>query len=108
MRKTPVDLYRMGNAMSARMDHVRSKDIDLYEVDGECWVAAGSGGISTFAVQGSGKNWWRLDQNAVIPNELRLINDYGNHWLWEPSYAMPIATYKVALQRVSELFYKVS
>jgi len=108
MIETPVDLYRMGNATSARMDNVRSKDIEIYEVDDEWWVAAGSGGISTFAVQGVGKNWWKLDRNTGIPNELQLVNDYGNHWSWEPSYTMPITTYKAALRRVSEMFYKVS
>jgi hypothetical protein len=32
MIKTPVDLYRRGNATSPRMDHVRpNKDIAIYE-----------------------------------------------------------------------------
>jgi hypothetical protein len=46
--------------------------------EGDIWVIAGSGGISTFAVQGVGKNWWKLDRGTDIPNELRLVNDYGN------------------------------
>jgi len=72
-------LYRMGNATSPRLDRVCIKDIEMYEDAGRIWVAANSGGISTFSVQGSGKNWWKLDQNTEIPNELRVVNDYGDH-----------------------------
>jgi hypothetical protein len=56
MAKTPVDLYRRGNANSPRMDNVRlNKDIAIYERDGKIWVketvAEGfePGGISTFS-----------------------------------------------------------
>ncbi|NDJ19755.1 hypothetical protein GS601_21105 [Myxacorys almedinensis A] len=108
MRRTPVDLYRMGNAVSARLNNVRAKDIDLYENEGQTWVAANSGGISTFSDRGNSKNWWKLDQGAEIPNQLRVINDYGNHWLWEPSYSMPMDDYQEALRSIGEQFYKVS
>lgn len=98
----------MGNATSSRIDNIRSKDIETSEEDGDIWVVAGSGGISTFAVQGVGKNWWKLDKGTDIPNELRLVNDYSNHWLWEPSYTMRIEDYKTALRLVGEAFYKVN
>ncbi|MEJ6481587.1 hypothetical protein N0Y54_09645 [Nostoc punctiforme UO1] len=68
MRKTPIDLYRMGNATSSRIDNIRLKDIETYEEDGDILVVAGSGGISTFAVQGAGKNWWKLDRGTDIPS----------------------------------------
>ncbi len=115
MAKTPVDLYRRGNANSPRMDNVRlNKDIAIYEQDGKTWVketvAEGlePGGISTFSVQGRGKNWWRIDAGVDIPQDLELINDRGNHWLWKPSLTMPLARYKKALQIISQSFYKVS
>jgi hypothetical protein len=50
MRKTPVDLYRMGNAVSPRLGNIRTKDIQIYENGNELWVAANSGGISTFSI----------------------------------------------------------
>ncbi|MGL5078096.1 MAG: hypothetical protein ACRDBG_20025 [Waterburya sp.] len=66
MVKTPVALYRRGNANSPRMDNIRlNKDIAIYQRDGITWVketvAVGfePGGISTFSVQGKGKNWWK-------------------------------------------------
>ncbi len=108
MRKTPVDLYRMGNAASSRLENVRAKDIEIYEDGNEMWVAANSGGLSTFSIRGNGKNWWKLDQGTEIPNELRVVNDYGQHWLWEPTYSMPLASYQEALRSVGERFYKVS
>ncbi|WP_309745345.1 MULTISPECIES: hypothetical protein [unclassified Chamaesiphon] len=108
MRRTPVDLYRMGNAVSARLEHIRAKDIDLYEDGDKIWVAANSGGISTFSVRGNGRNWWKLDREAEIPSELRVVNDYGDHWLWEPSYSMPLDEYRQALQSLGEQFYKIS
>lgn len=108
VRKTPVDLYRMGNAISSRMENIRVKDIDIYDSDGKMWVAANSGGISTFSIRGSGKNWWKLDSEAEIPNELRVVNDYRSHWLWEPSYSMRLDEYQCVIELVGNLFYKVS
>ena len=92
--------------MSARMNNVREQDIEIFDRNGEWWVAANSGGISTFSIVGRGKNWWRLDEGMEIPTELRVVNDYGNHYLWEPSYAMLLEDYKYALAAIGDLFYK--
>lgn len=115
MAKTPVDLYRRGNSKSPRMDNVRlDKDIATYEKEGTQWVketvASGlePGGISTFSVQGRGKNWWKIDAGIEIPPELELINDRGNHWLWKPSQTMLLEKYKRALFLSNQFFYKVS
>ncbi|MBD2179653.1 hypothetical protein H6S82_03685 [Planktothrix sp. FACHB-1355] len=108
MRKTPIALYRQGNANSPRMDNVRSQDVETYEQNDRVWVVANSGGISTFATQGAGKNWWKLDAGTDIPSELTPINDYGNHWSWEPSYTMLVDEYKAALRLIGASFYKVS
>ncbi len=108
MKQTSIDLYRMGNATSPRMDNVRPQDVEYYESSGEIWVVENSGGISTFAIQGAVKNWWKLDQGAVIPDALHLVNDYGDHWAWEPGYTMRLDEYKTALQSVAPRFYKMS
>jgi hypothetical protein len=97
----------MGNAVSSRLENIRVQDIQIYEDGGKVWVAANSGGISTFSMRGNGKNWWKLDLDAEIPSELRVINDYGNHWLWEPSYSMPLDQYQQLLALVGGQFYKV-
>jgi hypothetical protein len=43
-----------------------------------------------------------------IPPELRVVNDYGNHYLWEPSYAMRLEDYAKTLASIGELFYKLN
>ncbi|MGF1676981.1 MAG: hypothetical protein ACFCUV_25350 [Rivularia sp. (in: cyanobacteria)] len=114
MAKTPVDLYRRGSANSPKMDNVRpDKDVAVYEDNNEIWVMEtlreqSSGGISTFAKLGKGKNWWKLNAFTDIPAELELINDHGYHWLWKPSQNMPISKYKDALKLIGESFTKVS
>ncbi|MBD2193978.1 MULTISPECIES: hypothetical protein [Calothrix] len=101
MPKTPISLYRQGNANSPRMDNVRlNKDIATFEENGTIFVmttlpdGTSPGGISTFASIGRGRNWWKLDQDIDIAAELKLVNDRGNHWLWQPQDIMPLETYK--------------
>ncbi|MFB2917093.1 MULTISPECIES: hypothetical protein [Aerosakkonema] len=112
MTKTLIDLYRQGNASSPKMDNVRPKDVTSYEDNGQVWVTptleGSPGGISTFATLGAGKNWWKLEAGTDIPPELRLVNDYNDHWVWEPSDTMPIDLYKAALHLIGASFYKVS
>ncbi|MCL1472440.1 hypothetical protein [Argonema antarcticum] len=83
-----------------------------YEHNGQLWVKATSqgeipSGISTFATPGVGKNWWKLDLGTDIPPELRLLNDYSDHWVWEPSETMPMDLYKAALRLIGASFYRV-
>lgn len=120
MAKTPVILYRQGNASSPRMDNVRpNKDITVYEQQGKLWVMltleaeklpggmSRSEGISTFDTTGAGKNWWKLDSGTEIPPELELVNDRPGHWLFQPSKPMPLEQYKQALRFIGAFFCKV-
>jgi len=110
MAKTPIDLYRSGNANSPRIDNIRPKDVATFTDDnGQVWVnAALGGGISTFATPRVEKNCWKLDRGADIPRELELVNDHDDHWLWKPSKTMLLDEYKAALQLIGASFYKVS
>jgi hypothetical protein len=115
MAKNPIALYRQGNANSPRMDNVRpNKDIATFEDKGVIWVmttlpdGVSPGSISTFALPGGGKNWWKLDSNTDIPIELKLISDRNNHWLWQPNQLMSLEEYQAALKQVGNFFYKVS
>ena len=120
MPKTPVALYRQGNASSPRMDNVRpNKDIAVYEQQDELWVMltlgegrlsggmSRSGGISTWESPGSGKTWYKLDLGTDIPPELELVNDRPGHWLFQPSRPMTLEKYKEALHLIGTLFYKL-
>lgn len=110
MTITLINLYRQGNASSPRMDNVRvNKDVAVFEDQGKIWVNADlGGGVSTFAKPRKGKNWWMLEQGTNIPNELSLINNHNEHWLWQPSYTMVLEEYQSALRQVDLLFVKVS
>ena len=109
MPETTTDLYRRGSASSPRMDHVRvGKDITSFERDGVLWVAARSGGVSTFSSQGVGTHWWRLPRGYTYPDTLVAVNDHGNHYNWEPSADMPFAEYVTLLAAVHPHCIKVS
>jgi hypothetical protein len=93
------------------MDNVRpNKDIAIYENNGVIWVeetlAEGqlSGVISTFTIQGNGKNWWKINAGIEIPPELELIDDRSNHWLWKPYNTMRLEQYQMALKIVGNFF----
>lgn len=120
MNKTPVALYRRGNANSPKMDNVRpNKDIAVSEQQGELWVMLTleaerlpggmyrSVGISTFETPGSGKNWYKLDLGTDIPLELELVNDRDGHWLFQPSRPMTLGKYKEALHLIGTFFCKI-
>lgn len=108
MPTTITDLYRRGNAGSSRMTHVRvGKDVPVFQINGIDWVAAHSGGVSTFSVQRPGANWWHLPAGYDYPDELAVVNDHGDHFNWEPNVEMPLADYITLLADVESAFQKI-
>jgi hypothetical protein len=108
MPKTTTDLYRRGNAAGPRMAHVRpGKDIVTFRKNGDDWVAARSGGVSTFSNAGPGTSWWRLPAGFDYPDELCVINDHGNHYNREPSVDLLLADFLLLLTSVESAFRKV-
>ena len=71
-------------------------------------MVARSGGISTFAAQGPGRNWWLLPAGSDYPTELLVVNDHGNHYNWEPNIDLPLADFIALLASVEPAFVKVS
>lgn len=109
MAKTTTDLYRRGNASGPRLAHVRiGKDIVTYQSAGTDWVSATSGGVSTFSVQGPGKNWWLLPAGSDYPDDLLAVNDHGNHHNREPRVDLPLADFIRLLASVEAVFRQVS
>jgi hypothetical protein len=91
------------------MTQVRiGKDIDTYLVNGTEWVEAHSGGISTFSLQGPGRNWWLLASGIAYSDDLLVVNDHGNHYNWEPNVDMPLSDYIALLAAIEGSFRKVS
>jgi hypothetical protein len=109
MPKTPADLYRRGNQTGPRLAHVRiGKDIVAFQINGIDWVAARSGGVSTFSRQGAGNNWWLLPAGFDYPDELLVVNDHGNHYNWEPRVDLTLADYIALLRTAEPALRKVS
>jgi hypothetical protein len=111
MGVTSIDLFRSGNASSARLSSPRlagaDPDVETYaHPSGDRWVRANTGGVSTWDVPEPA--WrgkvWRLAAGSGFPDELVLNNDGPGHWAWEPSRDMPLADYLAALQAVNVLF----
>lgn len=115
MGVTQFDLYRSGNASSARLPAVRiggsDPDVDVYvdPTTGVEWVRANGKGSSTSDVIDPG--WtgriWRLPPGSVYPDTLELWEDDPGHWLWAPKHDMPLAEYIAALGVVNALFVRV-
>ncbi len=100
---TACDLHRLGNATSARLDHVRPKDIEHFQYEGAAWVRFGSGGVSTFAVQRppAAGQWWTLPAGYDYGGLLIVWNDHGQHWSWEPAADMALSAYKSLLGKAN-------
>ena len=90
MGRTTVQLYRKGNATSARLDHVRPQDIAQFDVGGIAWVRAGTGGIST-----AGFDYGEL---------LIVWNDADAHWSWEPRTDMTLSHFRALLSLANQAF----
>jgi len=107
---TPLDLYRAGNATSARFDHVRLKDVVIGHVGTDIWVYAGTGGISTFERPlGLSGPWYRLPQGTPYDDAILSLTKtpHGGRWEWEPARNMLLTDYVAALARLNQEFIRV-
>jgi hypothetical protein len=106
-----MDLFRSGNANSARLDAVRvpphpDPDVDV-QVDGQGrkWVEANDEGVSSFeAVQPGWAKPWRLPTGTYYSTCLELVSDTPGHWQWAPSYHMLLSDYVDALRTLNVEF----
>jgi hypothetical protein len=115
MGMTPIELFRSGNAVSARLQNVRidpaNADVDTYvdPATGAEWVRANGKGASSAA--SIDPSWtgkiWRLPLGVAYPATLALWEDDPGHWLWEPTQDMLLVDYRAALEGVNGRFLKV-
>lgn len=104
MGATTTDLFRLGNASNARMDNVRDKDVTITEKDGEKWVKAKEGGISTFSVSSGKDKEWKAPAGATYPADVYVYNDRGNHWSWAPNKDMKLSDFTGLMATCNDLF----
>jgi hypothetical protein len=114
---TPRDLWRLGTKNSPRLDKPRipprpgTVDIQTYTNNGEPWVKAGAGGISTFDkinLRLNGDHWWKIPAGTQIPVGLKVTKNHTDrslgvtHYRIEPKYDMPLSQFIKLLAVVSE------
>lgn len=103
-----IELFRSGNASSPNFSEVRAlKDTTVYTKpgkDGEpvLWVKANGNGFSTFdyitsGMKRQGKNIWKLRKGALLPADLRLVEDRTpgkkGHYMIAPIFDMTLEKY---------------
>lgn len=89
------------------MDDVRIKmpnpDIDTFtDVNGEVWVRAGTGGVSTYETPNNGLRGkaWLIPVGTPYSDRLQVWSDEPGHWMWEPVNDMLLTEYKICLAAV--------
>ena len=95
------DLYRLGNATTPKLDHVRtesSKDVDTYLQNGLLIVRANGRGISLLTEAGAASRrdaWlWIVPKNTPMPPGLALNHDTTDHYHLCPAFDMTLDEYR--------------
>jgi len=100
------DLYRLGNAGSAKLDNVRPVDVNTYEQNGIQMVRANGRGISLRTEAGlsvfRGGGWlWKIPKGFQMPSGIALYNNQGSHYMICPVRDMSMNGYIALLNEVA-------
>jgi hypothetical protein len=104
------DLYRLGNATSSRLDHVRSVDVDTYQQNGILMVRANGKGISVGTKEYLEKlhlsGWlWKIPTTTTLPAHLLLNPDLNpakqGHFFLCPDSDMTMDRYRALLSELA-------
>ena len=109
----PEDLFRLGNATSPRLTHMRRpKDIDTIEINGITVVISNGKGISLSTKDRLEKapmsGWvWKIAKATQIPIGLKLLNDRPGHYSICPISNMPLDEFVGLLSKLAMKCQKV-
>ncbi len=109
----PEDLFRLGNATSPRLTHIRRpKDIDTIEVNGITVVIANGKGISLSTKGRLDKTpmsgWvWKIVRGTQMPIGLKLLNDRLGHYSICPISNMALDEFIGLLSKLAMKCHKV-
>ncbi len=109
----PEDLFRLGNATSPRLTHIRRpKDIDTIEVNGITVVIANGKGISLSTKGRLDKTpmsgWvWKIVRGTQMPIGLKLLNDRLGHYSICPISNMVLDEFIGLLSKLAMKCHKV-
>lgn len=102
----PEEIFRLGNANTPKLSHVRPRDVDTMQINGITVIIANGKGISVFDKEGINHSpmngWvWRFPSNTQLPVGLRLVQDKPHHYCIAPNKNMPIDKYKGLLEEMA-------
>lgn len=106
---TPCDLFRAGKTSGPKFE-VRAGEVMTFTHNGEPWVVARSGGVSTLETMRPGMRgpWYRLPAGTPYDDAVFFLhNDRPGHRQWEPAYPMRLADYVAALAGLGAQFVVV-
>ena len=108
----PEDVFRLGNADSPRLDHIRGRDVDTTTIDDVLMVVANGKGISVFDREGIRlapfTGWvWKVAATTTLPPGLKLVQDKAHHFCIAPVSNMPLARYKSLLEQLALSAHRV-
>ncbi|MES2825116.1 MAG: hypothetical protein V4732_16050 [Pseudomonadota bacterium] len=109
-----IDLYRFGNSVSPRLDHIRpSKDAKIQDRNGIKYIVADGNGISAFSSVPAGKGHaWKLRKGTSIPVGIKLVIDkrpnHQNHYMLAPEKTMKLSEFHALMDKLREFAIKVS
>lgn len=104
---TEIDLIRVGNKDSPRLDHVReAKDTDVYLRNGISMVVSNGKGVCLFTEEELAKRsfsgWvWKMPRNTTMPTGLGIYSDHSGHFMICPRFDMPLDQYKGLLSQLA-------
>lgn len=117
MARTPVALYRNGNASNARLDALRNADVVIHTMVGDPEIRVrgpNSTGVSCWDDESHlvslGGRAWRLPEHSRYDGARLLLwpdTDDPGHWNWTPARDMPGSEFLEALRNVNRQFVTV-
>lgn len=102
----PEELFRLGNASTPKLTHVRARDVDVTNINGITVVIANGKGISVYDRSGIDQSpmsgWvWKFPPNTRVPVGLKLVGDKPHHFCIAPAQNMPVDKYKGLLEEMA-------
>lgn len=102
----PEEIFRIGNADSSKLTHVRARDVNTALVNGINIVVANGKGISVFDKIGINESpmngWvWKFPPNCSLPIGLKFVQDKPHHFCIAPTQNMPVDKYKGLLEEMA-------
>lgn len=99
------DLFRLGNASSPRLDHIRETDVDFFVRNGITFVKANGKGLSLLTEERARRrvgSWlWKLPARVQLPHGLLFNHDQPTHYALCPALDINLDEYKSLLGKLA-------